>query len=119
MAEVATEEARCGYCPPASPASLSFPPYRSISVVPLPPEYLPLSICLGRQEEFSVLTHRRALVCARAPPGAAANEATAPSHVYAALGLLIRGIRGATLRMSQPGRRSARISALNLSDCCV
>lgn len=74
------------------------------------------------RQEFSVLTHRRTLVCVRpprapVPPGAAANEATTPSHVYGALGQLIRGIRGEKLRISQPGRRSTRANVFWVQVC--
>lgn len=46
--------------------------------------------------------------------GAAANEATSPSHVYETLGMLIRCIAGVNLRISQPGRHSTRANMFRL-----
>lgn len=69
MTKVGAEEVRYCYCPPASPASLSFPPYQSVSVVPhkthLPrSEYLHFpSASVGRENFPS----ERALGCVRRP----------------------------------------------------
>lgn len=72
----------------------------------------PSSICLSRRGEFFIRTDRWALICvtpprARVPRGvgAAANEATIPSRVYGAWGMLIRCIRSSR-RISQPSRRT-------------
>lgn len=54
-------------------------------------EYLPFPSASAASENFLIRPPRT-----RAPPGseAAANEATIPPHVYGALGMLIRRIRG-------------------------
>lgn len=58
VAEVGNEEVRCGYRLPASPASLSFPPYQSVSVAPHKTylrrsEYLPFPSASAGRENFS------------------------------------------------------------------
>lgn len=121
VAKVGNKEVWYGYRPPVSPASLSFPPYQSISVA-LHKTYLTkhistganiFSICLSRRGGFFIRTDRWALIYVTPPrtlipwgAGAAANEATILSRVYEALGMLIRCIRGASRRISQPGWRT-------------
>lgn len=119
-AEEATEEAPCCYCPLAHLPPQPLFHFHLIGASQLchtkhlPPNISPLH--LPRQAGGMLRTNAPLRSCRRAPvpPGAAANEATTPSHVYGALGLLIRGIRGMNLRISHPGRRSTRANVFGV-----